>query len=185
MALLGYLTGHFLTESVGLYLQNSVINFLPDFCIGMWMAAKKDDILNKRFVFLPFLTLYIVVNLALLEDPFVFGIAGKPFILSMVLLIFWLTYIVTSKVNVSTKILSLDSTVICVFLFHRLVWRFMLAIWNPHNFAVRFIYLAVLGVPCIFVLSKVLQHSYAKFLVRHGLTDLRGLKIFFRKACLL
>ena len=124
--------------------------------------------LKKTFCFfLPFLTVCIVINLALFENPFAFGIVGKTSIISMVLLIFWPTYIVTSKVNVSTKILSLDSAVICVF------------------FAARFIYLAVLGVPCIFGLSKLLQHSYANFLVKHGLTDLRGLNVFFIKARIL
>lgn len=189
-AFFGYLIGQFMIAYAGLYLQDSVVNFLPDFCVGMWIAAKKDEFLENRLVVFLSLTVCIFISFAfkltpLVENPLISEIVTKSFALSTVLLIFWLTYLSTLNVRISTKILSFGDAVVCVFLFHRLVWMIMLGIWNPTNFALRFIYLAVLGIPCIFILSELLQRSYAKFLVKHGLTDLCGLKIFFRKARLL
>ncbi len=186
IAFSGFLLAQILIAYAGLYLQDTVLNYLPDFCAGMWMAIKKTKLLKHRFVFLSLIMVFIIVSFGFkitnfYENTLIDEIENKIFILSIVLFIFWITDVITLKVRIPDRILSLGDAVVCVFLFHRLVWMFMLGVWNPDNFLLRLVYLAILGAPCIFLLSKLLQGYSDKFLTKYGLGHLSGLKVLFTK----
>jgi len=134
---------------------------MPSFFLGILFS--KYDLLkklsqNKFFLMLSFLVpiLYIYFNIKVFPLSFIVVIISIPF-----------TYTLSQLLNFDNKFIArLSYASFTMYIFHRLVYKFLLSLWYPHSNSLVILYLLIVGVPLLFVVSYYVQLKYDKILMK-------------------
>ncbi len=138
-----------------------MIVYFPSYLLGIYVADRKiDNTVKGHMILIPVVA---TIFLSFLEFQYVFlEITTKTImILLCSFLVFRTGYNIKISSNRSYKgVLILSYSSYCMYLFHRPVYIVLKKLYFPAEMAYQVVYLVILCVPCVILVSYILQRTY-------------------------